>query len=295
MLADVPDLSIVLLAYEEAARIGPTLDELAAFLDSRDYGRVEVVVVSAARPDGSRDETLAIAESKRPLFERLVIEDPGPKAGKGRDARHGMLAASGRYRIFMDADLATPLHHVDTALEMARNGSDVVIAVRDLSTSHTGLRKLISGLGNLLVQLLLLPGIRDTQCGFKLFTRQAAEDVFPRQTIDGWGFDMEVLAIARRLRHSIGVVPTPDWADVAGGSFHHVALSAAVETLWDLFVIRWRLLTRRYDQSRRGADLLGSRAEVVVGADAHPRPGVASRHRALPNAVDDEAEPGLSA
>jgi dolichyl-phosphate beta-glucosyltransferase len=243
---NTPDLSIVILAYQEEARIGQTLDELAAFLKSHNFGSVEVMLVCAVKPDGTHDKTLDIAESKRALFSNYQVVNSGKKEGKGRDARLGMLMAKGKYRIFMDADLATPLHHLDTAMALAKEGSQVVIAVRDLTASHTGLRKFISSFGNLLVQVVLLPGIKDTQCGFKLFEAAAAEEVFARQTIKGWGFDMEILAIARRLHYKISTVEAPDWSDVAGGTFQNVAVSGAAQTLKDLFNIKWGTLTGRY-------------------------------------------------
>lgn len=147
----------------------------------------------------------------------------------------------------MDADLATPLHHLDDSLELLGAGHDAVIGVRDLTSSHRGLRKVISKVGNLLVQALLLPGISDSQCGFKLFTATAAEEIFARQTIDGWGFDMEVLAIARTLGYRLGTREVPDWTDVAGGTFHGAAVTGTVQTLRDLLSIKWRIARGRYE------------------------------------------------
>jgi dolichyl-phosphate beta-glucosyltransferase len=246
----VPDLSIVVLAYQEEARIGASLIELSAHLTRTGRRGVEVLVVAASRPDGTSDRTLEIVEGKRPLFEDLRVVVPGTMAGKGRDAKFGMLTARGRHRIFMDADLATPLHHLDTSLALLEAGHDAVIGVRDLTASHEGLRKVISKVGNLLVQALLLPGISDSQCGFKLFTADAAHQVFARQTIDGWGFDMEVLAIARTLGCRVATHEVPDWTDVAGGTFSDAALRGTVRTLQDLLVIKWRVVRGRYRRLR---------------------------------------------
>jgi glycosyltransferase involved in cell wall biosynthesis len=237
------DLSIVILAYQEAKRIGGSLEELAAFLKTRpQYGEVEVMVVIPTSPDG----TAKVAQSKSSLFKNFRIIDAGPRKGKGRDTRLGMLEANGRYRLFMDADLATPLVHLDEVYQLMQKGGSVGICVRDLTSSHTGLRKLISSLGNILVQVVLLPGIKDTQCGFKVFSAEAAEEIFRRQTILGWGFDMEILAIARKLHYAIEIFPAPDWKDVAGGTFSNVAVTGAVATLKDLFSIKWKQIIGRY-------------------------------------------------
>lgn len=241
-----PALSIVVPAYQEQERIGATLVELAEHLARTGRSDAEVLVVAATRPDGSSDRTAEITEAARTSFQDLRLVRPGTRIGKGRDVRVGMLAARGRVRVFMDADLATPLHHLETALALADAGHPAVIGVRDLASSHRGLRKAISSLGNRLVQLVLLPGIGDTQCGFKLFTAPVAEEVFGRQVIDGWGFDMEVLAISRHLGWPVTTIPVPDWRDVSGGTFGHAPLRAALRTLQDLSRIKWRALTGGY-------------------------------------------------
>lgn len=263
----LPELSLVVLAYQEEARIGASLVELSAHLTRTGRRGVEVLVVAASRPDGTSDRTREIVEGKRPLFNDLRVLVPGPMAGKGRDAKFGMLAARGRTRIFMDADLATPLHHLDAALDLLDTGQDAVIGVRDLTSSHRGTRKMISKVGNLLVQALLLPGISDSQCGFKLFTARAAEEIFVRQTIDGWGFDMEVLAIARTLGYRVATHEVPDWIDVAGGTFSNSAGTSSVRTLQDLLVIKWRVVRGRYGRLR------AVHSSPVHPYAVHPYPG----------------------
>lgn len=260
-----PTLSIVVLAYQEEARIGRSLIELSAYLTRAGHRGVEVLVVAATRPDGSSDRTEEIALGKRPLFENLRVVRPGVQAGKGRDARVGMLSARGSVRIFMDADLATPLHHLGTALQLANAGHQTVIGVRDLTSSHRGLRKIISSLGNILVQAVLLPGVPDTQCGFKLFSAAATESIFSRQTIDGWGFDMEVLAIARQRGCGITTLAIPDWVDVAGGTFETAPLRAALHTLQDLMNIKWKELNGSYGVPRRGPRVVPARTGDTPG------------------------------
>lgn len=236
------DLSLVIGAYQEAKRIGQSLDELATWLQSHDYGAVEVVVVTADSPDGTAD----IVRSHAKKFASLHLVEPGPKMGKGRDIRDGMLAATGKVRLFMDADLATPLHHIDEAVAAIASGSDVAIAVRDLSSSHTGVRKFVSWGGNLLSRTLVAPDITDTQCGFKAFTAEAAETIFSRLTIMGWGFDMEVIAIAKAQGYQITTIPAPDWHDAPDGTVTGGVGGAALSSLGDLAKITAKRATRSY-------------------------------------------------
>lgn len=242
------DFSIVIPAYMESAHIADTLDRLAAFLSTRDYGEVEVVVVVAESPDG----TARIAQSRAHLFRHFILVEPGLRVGKGRDVRAGVLASHGRYRLFMDADLATPLDHLDDAWRALGNGAPVVIAVRDLWRIHEGfLRKCVSQFGNWMAQLVLLPGIKDSQCGFKGFEASAAVAIFERMTMTGWSFDAEVLKIARLLGYQIATFEAPDWTDPKDANMGLVGdspLHAAVKTLQDLFVIRARALRGVYRQ-----------------------------------------------
>jgi dolichyl-phosphate beta-glucosyltransferase len=240
------DLSIILPAYMEAAGIAQTLERLAQFLATRDYGTVEVLVVVADSPDG----TATIAQSRAKLFEYFRIIHAGPRAGKGRDVRLGIFEAQGRYRVFMDADLATPLVHLDDVKRLMDSGGSVGIAVRDLLKIHKGfLRKFMSGFGNIVAQVVLLPGIKDTQCGFKAFESTAAEAIFSRQTMLGWSFDAEVLKIARTLGYTIETFEAPDWRDPKAEGMGLVGdspLGAAVRTFRDLFIVRWNVTAGRY-------------------------------------------------
>lgn len=245
-MADPIDLSIILPAYMEAQGIAQTLDRLAAFLKTHEYGEVEVLVVVADSPDG----TAGIAESKSGLFPRFRVVHAGPRAGKGRDVRLGMFEAEGRYRLFMDADLATPLEHLKEVKQLIDGGAKVGIAVRDLIKIHSRFtRKCITKLGNILAQVILLPGFKDTQCGFKFFEAKAVEDIFGRMTILGWGFDLEILAVARKLGYEVEVIETPDWKDpkaAGGGLVGDSAAQAALQVLKDLMRVRWNLMRRLY-------------------------------------------------
>ncbi len=237
-----PQLSIIIPTYNEASRIGHSLDMLSVYLRSHGPKSVEVLVIDADSPDG----TAKIAASKESLFTNFRVVSCGPRQGKGHNVRVGMLEAKGEYRLFMDADLATPLYYIASVLKLIEEQPPVIIAVRNLSHSHKGIRKIISNWGNRLVQLVLLPGISDTQCGFKAFSADAAEELFRRQTILGWGFDMEILAIAHMLGYSVAQIKVEDWSDQPNGTFEGKVTQAALGTLMELAVIFKRRWTGTY-------------------------------------------------
>jgi dolichyl-phosphate beta-glucosyltransferase len=159
------------------------------------------------------------------------------------------MEATGDYRLFMDADLATPLKYIETVYAKIEQGAEVIIAVRNLQNSHAlGLRWLVSSFGNRLLRSLLLPGITDSQCGFKAFSAAAAKELFGRQKVLGWGFDMEILAIARLRHYQIAQIPVPDWHDKPDGTFESGVIRAAVITLGELLAIIWRRWTGGYRQ-----------------------------------------------
>ena len=233
-----PDLSVVVPAYAESALIVGSLRALADHVATLPVGSIEVLVVAA---EGG-DDTLDLARQCAPWFEHLTVIDAQEQRGKGRDVRLGMLAAQGRYRMFMDADLSTPLHHLDELTEYMTADADIVIGVRHLWQTHAELRRrLVTSGGNMLVRMLLLPGLPDTQCGFKMFRADVCEALFENASVDGWGFDLEVLAAARRLGYVIETLRIDDWSDPkpsgAGLSGEHVG-SAAREVLRDLLRIR---------------------------------------------------------
>jgi len=247
------DLTIVIPTYNEVTRIAQSLQAIAKYTGKISQ-TIEVIVVDADSPDG----TVKIAQKQAKLFTHFRVISAGPKppkrAIKGKQVQIGMLQARGDYVVFMDADLATPLKYLSDVFELARQNKPVGICVRNLQKSHTGLRKLISGFANFFVQLLILPGIRDTQCGFKAFQKDVAKQVFSRQVVAGWGFDMEVLAIARQLGYQIDTFDVPDWHDVqhgeddkqklSGSKFS--ALRAAFQTFPDVVKIKWRLVRGKY-------------------------------------------------
>lgn len=227
------ELTIVVPAYHEADRISQSLQDLSAAIKQYlDPKTTEVIVVSA----DSDDNTAGSAEQSKSLFEHFQVVRPGARVGKGRDVRAGILAGTGRYRMFMDADMATPLHHLQQVKEAMTRDAQLVIGVRPLASIHTGFRKYLSEFGNILVRTALTPGINDSQCGFKVFRADVAETLFSRMTILTWGFDMELLTIARVHKYTIETINIPDWHDpkaegLVGDSSLKVAISTGIELL----------------------------------------------------------------
>lgn len=248
-----PKLSIVIPAYKEAATIHATMGRLYAFLISRreTYGTTQVIISVGDSPD----DTLAIARKSAKGKLGFEVIDAGRPSGKGHNVKVGVQHSAGEKVVYMDADLATPLYHLDKTFHML-DDFDVVNGERDITKIHGDQphRKLISKLGNRLVQTLLLPGFRDTQCGFKGFKSNTAKRLFSEQTIDRWGFDMELLALSRHYGARITSLPILDWKDMAGGDINESptkAFKAAFMTLSDLFRIRLMFLRGQYGKMVR--------------------------------------------
>jgi dolichyl-phosphate beta-glucosyltransferase len=249
-----PSLTIVLPAYNEAERIGPALDELFGYLrrggpareggrSSDELGAWDVLVVD----DGSTDDTVRLVEARAeaqagpdgagPILRVLRL----PHGGKGAAVKGGMLAATGELIVFTDADLATPAdqiplltqaltdHHVALGSRIQPDGSD-------RRASQPGYRRLLGRLFRGLAAVWVSTGaVPDTQCGFKGFRRQAAQDLFGRQRIFSIVFDVELIHLARRRGYSIAIVPV-QWSDKRGSRMH-MRPGLALQVVWDLFRI----------------------------------------------------------
>lgn len=228
------DLTIVIPALREEHRIGRSLDELARFLKKDPTHKkisTEVLVVSA----NGGDKTHEIVKSKRTKFANLKLLRPGKVVGKGRDVQYGMLRAKGAAVLFMDADLATPLPHISKFYKAFLKGADVVVGTRNLRRHHPGyFRRLVSNVGNLLFRIFGGVWIEDSQCGFKLFSANAAKLCFSRMTILRWGFDMEVLTIARTNKLTIKTYRINDWVSVPEGTFNASIFHSTLDTLKEL-------------------------------------------------------------
>lgn len=200
-------LSVVIPAYNEEQRIERTLTRLHEYYEAQPYA-YDVTVVS----DGSSDGTNAIVERFAASHPKFKLHAYSPNRGKGHAVRVGMLAADGDYLLFCDADLATPQEETEKLLPHVLAGKDIAIGSRPLRESNLEIRQpwyreMLGRTFNATVQLLAVRGIADTQCGFKLFRREVAHDVFRRCKLDGFSFDFEALLIARDLGYSIEETP----------------------------------------------------------------------------------------
>jgi dolichyl-phosphate beta-glucosyltransferase len=239
------DLSVIIPAYNEASRLPKTLTRLHEYLVRRAL-TYEIIVVL----DGSSDETGAVVQRLAGAIDCVKIIDRRVNRGKGYTVKEGMLAARGAIRLFTDADNSTDIVHFDKMEPLFKQGYDIVIASRNAAdapgaaqvVAQAWYKRAIGRLGNRIVQLAAVPGIWDTQCGFKAFRAEAAERIFRQTTIDRWGFDIEVLALAQRIGYRIGIVPAR-WLN---DDRSHVRTSDYLHVLGDTFAVRRNLLTGKY-------------------------------------------------
>ncbi|MGE5570124.1 MAG: dolichyl-phosphate beta-glucosyltransferase [Rhodospirillales bacterium] len=238
-------ISIVLPAYNEEARLPATLTAILSYLEARNWKEFEILVVN----DGSLDGTAAVAERFRGRHPKVtLLENPGNR-GKGYSVRHGMLKARGDWVLFSDSDLSAPIEELDALLEAAKaQNASVVIGSRALDRSlikvhQSWFRETAGRIFNLLMRLIIGLPFADTQCGFKLFERRAAQEVFRRQTIERWGFDAEVLFIARKLGFKTIEVPVR-WSHSEGTKVS--MFRDSLNMFADLLRVRWNHLRGLY-------------------------------------------------
>jgi dolichyl-phosphate beta-glucosyltransferase len=237
-------LSVVIPAYNEELRLPKTLRNSIAYLESQPYIS-EIIVVN----DGSTDETERIVREQTPgpVSLRLLSHSDGANHGKGASVRLGMMEARGSYRLFMDADNSTTLDQVDRFWPFFNRGFDVVIGSRALEDSVIGthqskLKEIAGRFGNLVIQKLAVPGIFDTQAGFKMVTAEKARIIFPRITVDRWGYDIEMLVIAQLHGCRIAEVPIT-WINAAGSK---VTIRSYFNVLAEVWKIRKNLKAGLY-------------------------------------------------
>jgi glycosyltransferase involved in cell wall biosynthesis len=232
-------LSIIIPAYNEQKRLPGTLARVREYLDSSIWEFAEIVVVD----DGSCDGTVKLAEAAG----ARVLRNPGNR-GKGYSVRHGMLEANGEWALFSDADLSSPIEEVERLWGAAeREHAPVVIGSRAVDRSMVGVhqpffREMSGRFFNLAMRAVTGLPFRDTQCGFKLFERAAAREIYKRQTLDGFGFDVEVLYIASHLGYRTLEVPVR-WNDVEGTK---VSMLLGAKGFLDPIRVRWNGLRGRY-------------------------------------------------
>jgi glycosyltransferase involved in cell wall biosynthesis len=243
------DLSVIVPAYNEAARIERTLERLRSYLAPSALSH-EILVVN----DGSNDGTPDVVRRWGRGVPQLKVIDRGANRGKGFTVKEGMLKAAGKIRLFTDADNSTDIAHFDLMKPLFDQGCDIAIASRDeldvagaeQAVSQAWYKRAVGRLGNRIVQLVAVPGIWDTQCGFKAFRAEAAERIFSRTTIERWGLDIEVLALARALQYKVGMIPA-HWIN---DDRSHVRPTDYLAVLADTFRVRWNFIAGKYDLDR---------------------------------------------
>jgi len=237
-----PFLSIVIPAYNEESRLPNTLEQIDAFLDRQTY-TAEVLVVE----NGSQDRTFEVAQAFAGQHPRVsVIQEKG--RGKGLAVRRGILEAHGEYRFMCDADLSMPVDEINRFLPPALPGADIVIGSREapgaVRYNEPQYRHLGGRAVNTMIRLLILPGLNDTQCGFKCFRAPVAEELFRLQTLSGWAFDVELLYLARQRGYSIVELPI-HWYFNPESKLN--VFQDALKMGMDILTIHWNKLRGVYD------------------------------------------------
>jgi len=236
--------SIVIPAYNEGARLDATLQKVLAYAEANKWD-AEIIVVN----DGSRDTTAEIVRQHARTHPRLrLLENPGNR-GKGYSVRNGMLHANGQLLLFSDADLSSPIEEAPKLFEALNHGADVAIGSRwlrsELQTQKQPLhRQLFGRIFNLMLRVTLGLRLKDTQCGFKAFTRPAAQTIFPLQKVERWGFDPELMYLAQKFHLKVVEVPVI-WAHREGTQINPLrdGIKMFAEMLW----IRWNSISGKYE------------------------------------------------
>lgn len=229
-----PYVSVVIPAYNEEKRLPHTLRAVVTYLKKQSFDW-EIAVVN----DGSKDKTADVVKGFSVEDARIQLLSYGGNRGKGYAVRYGMMHVHGEIQVFMDADNSTSIDHIEKFIPFTAQGYDVVIGSRDVAGADISVhqpkwKELLGDLGNIWIQLWAVPGIKDTQTGFKLFTKKASTDVFPYLTIDRWGFDVEALAVARMKGYKISEQPVR-WINDPNSK---VAASAYLEVLKEVVQVR---------------------------------------------------------
>jgi dolichyl-phosphate beta-glucosyltransferase len=252
-----PSYTIVIPAYNESTRIAASLDHILAFAEEQHWA-MEIIVIN----DGSRDNTAEIVRNyarKNPCVQ--LLENPGNR-GKGYSVRNGVLAARGDLILFTDADLSSPIEEAPKLFAALQQGADMAIGSRwlqvELQHKRQPLYRQVFGrVFNLLLRMTLGLPYKDTQCGFKAFPRPVGEAIFSRQMIDRWGFDPEILFLARKMGYRITEVPV-EWAHDSRSKINPVTdgFKMFLEMLW----IRWASASGRYDKTKVEPSLVTSKS-----------------------------------
>jgi dolichyl-phosphate beta-glucosyltransferase len=230
-------VTIVIPAYNESKRLPPTLERVIAYAQ-RQPRRVDLLIVDDGSKDGTADLARQVVGDRMPLT--VLVNEPN--RGKGFSVRRGMLEATGDCVLFTDADLSTPIEELDGLLAEIEKGADIAIGSRAMPGSKIEVhqpwwRERAGRLFGFVTRTIALPGIYDSQCGFKCFRREAAQAIFPLQTLGGWAFDVEVLVIARKLGFCVAQVPV-HWVNDPNSKVH--MLSDGPKMVLDMIRARWK-------------------------------------------------------
>jgi len=241
-----PYLSVIIPAYKESHRIGKNLLEIESFLSSKNFSYEILVVV-----DGSPDDTAEVARGYADKVKNLRVIANLENHGKGFVVRQGLLEAKGELSLFLDADGSTSITHLDSFLPEFEKGNDVVIGSRDIEGAFVQIhqpkyREIMGDMGNWAIRIVLgLWSYPDTQCGFKMLNAKAAEAVANRMVVDRFGFDFEMIILAKKMGFKIKQMPVR-WLNEEGSSVGLTGPNGFIQVLIDLFKTRLRLWTGKY-------------------------------------------------
>jgi dolichyl-phosphate beta-glucosyltransferase len=247
-----PYLSVIIPAYNEGGRKGEelkkNLTEIGDYMRKKNF-EYEVIVVN----DGSKDNTVEFVKSLANLVDnKLEVIDRKENRGKWYSVREGYLKANGNFRLLTDADGATSIANLDNFLPHMEKSEDIIIGSRDLKESKIAKhqpkwKELMGDAGNILIQFLMgLRGMEDTQCGFKVLSEKAVDDIIKRMKVDRWGGDFEMLMLAKKLGYKIVEVPVV-WVDAGQSLVGAAGLGGYSNTLKELLQVKWRMITGKYN------------------------------------------------
>ncbi|NTV41054.1 MAG: glycosyltransferase family 2 protein [Candidatus Moranbacteria bacterium] len=240
-------LSVVVPAYKEQERIGSNLLEIESFLSTKSFDYEIIVVV-----DGSPDNTAEVAKNYSSQVKNLRVINNNENHGKGYVVRQGLLEASGKFVVFLDADGSTSITHLEKALPELEKGADLVVGSRKIKGAFVQIhqpkyREVMGEGGNWLIRIVLgLWNFPDTQCGFKALTGEAAHEVASRMVVDRFGFDFELIILAKTLGFRIVQIPVR-WLNEEGSTVSLTGPNGFIQVLIDLFKTKGRLLVGKYN------------------------------------------------
>jgi len=244
-------LSVIIPAKNEEKNIKSTVEDVFKYLTGKNISH-EIIVVE----NNSKDKTAEVVSSLLstiPTLSLIHLMVAGVKSSKGYAVKEGTLKAQGDFKLIMDADNATNIRNIEKMMPYFEQGYSVVIGsialkgAKVASGSEPFWRRVFGKMGNLFIQIMAVPGIFDTQRGFKIFLNKASNDIFSRTTIFGWGWDVEALALARKYHYKIKEVPI-DWKNDISNS--KVGLNAYFQVLTETVKIRWNLMTGKYKNNK---------------------------------------------